>query len=51
MRIRASPLTTEYFFRYILNSAAPVLLVNFLKAQGHFFVSGLIRPQHKNMIS
>ncbi len=51
MRIRAPPLTTEYFFRYILNSAAPVLLVNFLKAQGHFFVSGLIRPQHKNMIS
>jgi hypothetical protein len=44
-------LTTEYFFRYILNSAAPVLFVNVLEAQGRFFVSGLIWPQHKNNIS
>ena len=47
MRIRAPPLTTEYFFRYILDHAAPVLDVNFLKAQGRFFVSGQIRPYHK----
>lgn len=51
MRIRAPPLTTEYFFRYILNSAAPVLYVNFLEAQGRFFVSGLKRSHYKNMIS
>jgi len=51
LRIRAPPLTTEYFFRYILDHAAPVLDVNFLKAQGRFFVSDLTRPQHKNMIS
>ena len=51
LRIRAPPLTTEYFFRYILNSAAPVLDVNFLEAQGRFFVSGLKRPHHKKMIS
>ena len=44
-------LTTEYFFRYILNSAAPVLFVDVLEAQGRFFVSGLIWPQHKNNIS
>ena len=50
MRIRAPPLTTEYFFRYTLDYAAPVLYVNFPEAQGRFFVSGLIRPQHKNII-
>lgn len=51
MRIRAPPLTTEYFFRYTLDYSAPVLDTDFLKAQGHFFVSGLKRPHHKNMIS
>ena len=51
MRIRAPPLTTEYFFRYILDYAAPVLDVNSLEAQGRFFVSGLKRPHHKNNIS
>ena len=51
MRIRAPPLTTEYFFRYILDYDAPVLDVNFLEAQGRFFVSGLKRPHHKNNIS
>ena len=49
--INKGTLTTEYFFRYILNSAAPVLFVNVLEAQGRFFVSGLIWPQHKNNIS
>ena len=50
MRIRAPPLTTEYFFRYILDYAAPVLYADFLKAQGRFFVSGQIRPYHKTNI-
>ena len=51
MRIRAPPLTTEYFFRYILDYAAPVLFADFLEAQGRFFVFGLKRPHHKINIS